>query len=335
MSPVFLAPFAALFLLVPDEVVFKNGEKVVGKVVSVGDGKITIDSKSLGTVKAALADVATFSTDEPVELVLQDGSVVKQKVQAAADGTVMIEKEGVAEPQKVALGSIKKINPPAVRWTGDLSAGLIFTRGNSDTDNANVTFNAERRTDDDRITFKAYYASTRTKDQATNEWATTQARIGGKLQYDYFFTKTLYGFAFAAADKDRIAFLDLRFLTGAGAGQQWLDSKEISFSTEEAITWTKEDYNNGTPNDDYAGAMLAYHLNGTIAGGLTGFNNVLYNQSLEDIDDSFVYGDIGVRAALTSAMFIELKATLRWDNTPANGAERTDVQYIANIGWGF
>jgi putative salt-induced outer membrane protein YdiY len=330
------APAAAILAFAaPDEVIFKNGEKIVGKITNVIDGKITIESESMGVVKAPLDKVATFSTSEPIEIRFDDGTIVKQRVTAGETGFVMLSKDGILEPQKLPLSKVKKINPPPVKWTGDLSAGATFTRGNSDTDNASIDFNAQRRSEDDRITFKAFYASTRTKDAATNAWSTTQDRFGGKLQYDYFLNEWLYAFASAAAEKDRIAFLDLRFIAAAGLGQQWAESEDFSFSTEEGVSWTSENYSNATPDTDYMGALLAYHLKGKFFDGLTGFHNLNYNQSLERAEDSFVYGDVGLRASFSKAMFAEAKVEVRWDNTPAIGAERTDVRYILGVGWSF
>ena len=64
---------------VPDEVVFKNGEKVVGTITQVVDGKITITSDNLGTVTAPLDKVSTFSTDHDIDIVFADGTTVNQK----------------------------------------------------------------------------------------------------------------------------------------------------------------------------------------------------------------------------------------------------------------
>lgn len=333
-----LASFTSLTLLFPakpDEVVFKNGEKLVGKVKQVLDGKVTIESDSLGTIKAPLDKIATMSTDEPVDIVLVDGNIVKRKLAPSEDGSVLLLAEGGDEEKKLAIAQIKKVNPDPVKWTGNFAVGATFARGNADTNNASATFDAVRRSDDDRITVAAYYASTRTRDQATGDWNTSQSRFGGRLQYDYFFAKSHYAFATARGEKDRFAGFDFRGIGGVGLGQQWVETADFSFSTEAAATWTIEDYTTNQSTASYAGVMLSYNIKGNITDGLTGFNTLIYNQGLEDFDDSFFEGNIGIRAALTKAMFGEFKVLFRYDNTPAAGAERQDVFYIVGVGWSF
>jgi putative salt-induced outer membrane protein YdiY len=333
----FLPTLAACLALLapPDEVVFKNGEKIVGKITNILGGKITIQSDSLGTVSAPLDKVATFSSDEPIEIVLADGSIVKERVKAAEDGAIVVDRVGEPAGRKLFLNQIAKVNPQAVRWTGSLTAGLVFTRGNSDTNNANVDLGLERRTDWDRITFKGSYASTRTRNLTTGDWETSQDYSRAKLQYDYFLTKEIYALLFGLAEKDRIAGLTLRVTAGAGLGEQWADTPDFSFSTEEALTYTIEDFERPTPDDNYLGAMLAYHVKGNLLDGLSGFHDLSYLQSLERADDALIEGQIGVRVALTKAMYCEAKYQLRWDNTPAIGAERLDVRYLVGIGWSF
>jgi putative salt-induced outer membrane protein YdiY len=325
-----VAPFAK-----PDEVVFKNGEKLVGKVKQVLDGKVIVESDSLGTIKAPLDKVATIATDEPVELVLADGNIVKRKLVASEDGTVILQEEGVPGEQRIAISQIKKVNPEPVKWTGALAIGATWSRGNSDTDQGTVTFNAVRRGEDDRVTLGAFYASTRTKDPLTNDWSTSQFRFGAKAQYDYFLSKTDYAFLTLRGEKDRIAGFDFRGIGGVGLGQQWVEGADLSVATEEAVTWTVENYNTGQSTESYGGVMLAYHVTGNIREGLYGFHNLIYNQGLEDGDDSFFEGDIGLRASLTSAMFAEFKVLFRYDNTPPVGKERGDVLYILGVGWSF
>lgn len=72
-----------------DEVLFNNGDRLTGKVVSVEGGKLKIKTTVAGEVTVDLANVKTFSTDEPIEL-LVDGKTLRAKVSKGADGTVQL-----------------------------------------------------------------------------------------------------------------------------------------------------------------------------------------------------------------------------------------------------
>lgn len=325
-----------LFTFAPDEVIFKNGEKIVGKITSVADGKITIESDSVGVVTASLDKVSTFSADHELKIVLKgSGSVANQKVDTAADGNIALAKGGDLAQQTIPIANIDKINPPPVKWTGNIVAGYTGTRGNSDSDTASVDINAQRRSEDDRLTFAAGYASTKQKDKSTHEWNTTTERYFGSMQYDYFFSPFWYGYANAKAEKDRIAFLDLRLLAGVGAGEQWTETDDFKFSTEEGVSWLSENYNNNTPAVDTLTLRLAYHMMGKPSAPITLFHNVEWYPGIEDSDDQLVIGDAGLNASLTKSMFFQAKVEVHYDNTPANGAERTDRRYTFGLGWSF
>lgn len=319
--------------MVPDEVVFKNGEKIVGKITNVADGKITIVSDSLGSVTAPLDKVATFSADQELDLVLKGGKVTaKSGVTGAADGTLKLAS---LPGETFQIKDIDKINPTPVKWTGAIIAGYTATRGNSDTEAANVDINAQRRSEIDRITFGAGYASTRTKDNSTHIWNTTSERYFGGLQYDYFFSPFWYGYGNARVEKDRIAFLDLRLLAGVGAGQQWEETGDFKFSTEEGVSWLNENYNNATASVDTLTLRFAYHVWGKPTDTLTLFHNTEWYPGLEDSNDQLVITDAGFNASLTGSMFLQGKVELRFDNTPANNAERMDTRYTLGVGWSF
>jgi putative salt-induced outer membrane protein YdiY len=321
--------------LVPDEVIFKNGEKVVGTITSVADGKITIQSVSMGTVTAPLDKVSTFSADHDLKIVLSGGDVVNRKVSADSEGHIKIAGDGALQQQSVAIKNIDKINPPPIQWTGDIVAGYTVTRGNSDTETANLDAQAQRRSEDDRIRFWAGYLHSRQKDSSTHEFATTTRRVFGALQYDYFFSKLFYAYANAKAEKDGIAQLDLRFIAGAGAGQQWEESNTFNFSTEEGVTWFNENYSNATPSVDQVSLRFAYHVDGRPFDGVKLFHNFEWYPSTEQSNDNLVITDAGIRSSLTKSMFAEARAELRYDTTPATGATKTDTRYIFGLGRSF
>ena len=71
-----------------DVVALKNGDRVTGVIESLAEGKLHMKSDTMGEIAIDLANVMTFSTDEPIELVFKDGTVIHQKVAAAQEGTV-------------------------------------------------------------------------------------------------------------------------------------------------------------------------------------------------------------------------------------------------------
>lgn len=318
-----------------DEILFKNGDKLTGKIDRLEDGKLIVQSAVAGEIKVEMSKVKTFSTDAPIEIHLKDGTVVKQKVTAAEEGKFATAPEGSVKPQPFAIAEVQKVNPPKVKWTGDVSAGALLTRGNSNTDNANIAFNLVRRAEDDRITFAGGYLYGRQENPDTHEKSTTQDNWFLMGKYDYFFNPKFYGYATARVERDRIADLNLRFTPGAGVGYQWVEKPDFKFSTEGGVSWFYEDFTNATDTDEHFALRLAYHVEKTLKENIKLFHNLEYYPSIEDSADYFVTTDAGIRATLTKTMFTEFKVQLNYDSTPAEGAKHTDVRYIASVGFTF
>jgi putative salt-induced outer membrane protein YdiY len=318
-----------------DEILFNNGDRLTGTILSADDGKLKIKTAVAGEVTVELKDVKTFTTDQPITLHLKDGNVIKDKVSAATtQNVVQTVGTGAVTPQDVDLTLVEKLNPPPVKWTGSLVAGAIISSGNTESENYNLSFDAVRRAEVDRLSFAAGYYFGRQTDPDTGVESTTTDNWFVQGKYDYFFTEKFYGYANARVERDRIAALDLRFTPGVGVGYQWVESADFNFNTEAGITWVYEDYETGDSDSHFA-ARLAYHVDKKINEKVKLFHNLEYLPSLEDIDDFNVNADAGLRATLTDNMFGEAKVEWRYDATPAPGAEKNDLRWVLGVGWTF
>src|SRR5690349_12050235 len=94
-----------------DEILFNNGDRITGKILSAADGKLKIKTSVAGEVTVDMKDVKTFTTDEPVTLKLKDGNVINDKVSAATTQNAVRTggASGVAA-QNVDLTLVEKVN---------------------------------------------------------------------------------------------------------------------------------------------------------------------------------------------------------------------------------
>lgn len=318
-----------------DEVQFTNGDRLTGKVVSLTDGKLAFDSKIAGKIDIKWADVATFSSEEPVTIVLEDQSVIVDKVALAEPGTVRTLGTSSISAQTVTLASAKKLNPEPVQWKGTAVAGAAFERGNTRSDAANASLDAVRRAEKDRITFGAGYAAEKTRDTETGEDVTTKRAMFGGLQYDLFFRPKWYMYANARAEKDGVADLALRFITGVGLGYQFYETETFKLNLEAGPTWVSENYSDDTENKDYVAVRVGWNLDWVIYDGISFFHNGRAFPSLESRHDQLVETKTGLRYKLFGDFFGESKVLWTWDSTPADDKERQDLTVILGLGYGF
>jgi putative salt-induced outer membrane protein YdiY len=313
-------------------VVFKNGDRLTGKITAIDDGKLIIKTPAAGDVKVATSEIQTFSTDDPVVVRLADGTTMTRKIDADQNGQVAIA-GGLIGNQRINVTDIGAINPPPAVWTGDIKFGGLILRGNTSSESVNFGIDIKRKTEKDVISFDASYLYGRTKDRTTGVTTSTADNWNAAAKYEYNFTPRFYGFAEAAVSRDRLAFLDLRFNPSIGVGYRWFTKPNFNFDTEGGLAWVDEHYTNGTPTRDDISLKLAYHL-------LYKFNDVVslthdltYYPSLENISHYIVNTDLGLRAAISTHFFTEFKFVLDYDSTPANGALHTNTRYELNVGY--
>lgn len=317
-----------------DEVTFKNGDHLTGKIENVEGGKLILTSKVAGKVTVDLKDVKTFSSDGTIAIKLSDGTVINQKVSAGPDGTIALAPGGALAPQNVPVANIKYINF-SDKWTGSITAGGALTRGNTSTETLNLAVDMVRRTENDRFTIDAGFLYGRQKDQSTK--ATTETEndwfIGGK--YDYFFTPQLYGYANARVERDLIAGVSLRLTPGGGVGYQWIDQPDFHLQTEGGISWLYREYTHNGGTSETVAARAAYHVDKKLSPGVAVFHNFEYYPGLDTINDYFFDTDAGIRADLTDKMFTEFKAIEKYDSQPAPGKGHNDTQFVLSVGLNF
>jgi putative salt-induced outer membrane protein YdiY len=330
-----------------DEVIFNNGDRLTGTVLSADGGKLKIKTNVAGEVTVEMKDVKTFTTDDPIELRTKSGEVItgRATTQPADEvpGTIAIAPSASAEAAAAAapttmptvpLADVKYLNFNQ-KWTGALVAGAMFARGNTYADQANIGFDAQRRRIDDRLTFTGQYSYGRQRDEDTGEKSTSVDNWFATAKYDYFFTEKFYAFAALRYEHDRIADLDKRVIPGVGVGYQWFDTPDFKFDTEAGLAYVHEEFEDGDTNDAMS-LRLAYHLKKNLwEDKVALFHNLEYYPSLERIDDFLVITDLGVRAAFTEKMFAEYKIEYRYDATPSEGQDHTDLRHVIGVGWKF
>ncbi|MBM4163804.1 MAG: DUF481 domain-containing protein [Lentisphaerae bacterium] len=318
-----------------DEVLFKSGDRLTGTVDSVVGGKMMFSSKAAGKVTLNLVDIRTFSTDEPIEIAMADGTVFSQKVAASDEGYVTAIAGGSAEPQSIALAHVVKVNPEKAQWKGIVSAGATLVRGNTKSDTAVLSAEATRRSENDRSTLGAGYYSAQQRDDTTGASSTTADNWFLKGQYDYFFSKQLYGYGNLKYEKDRIANLSMRLTPGIGCGYQWIEKPDFNFDTEAGFAYVHENYSEPTETRTFMAGRLAYHVNTSFNDHVKAFHNLEYSPSLETLDTFLVNTDVGLRAAMTPWLSLDAKAQMAYNSQPSEGRDKKDLRYILGVGWTF
>jgi putative salt-induced outer membrane protein YdiY len=318
-----------------DELVFKNGDRLTGKIKHAVEGKLVFTSNIAGKVTVNLPNIQTFSTDEAITVHLKDGNVLIQKIVSSKAGRFAIEGTETVKAQDFDISEISSINPPKPKWTGNVSAAFTSTHGNTKTEAISASANLSKRTAKDRTQLSADYARGEQEDPDTGEQKTTENWWRTKAKYDYFFSKKFYGYLDGRYETDKIAELDRRVIVGGGGGYQWIESENMKFSTEGGLASLYEKYENQTDSNAELSAQLGYNLDKKLAKNVKFIHDLTYYPSTDKFSDYYLTTTGEIRAHFTEKMFVNFKVILNYDATPAIDSGSTDTKYLLGLGYSF
>jgi putative salt-induced outer membrane protein len=331
--PLTLIALALCALTLPakaDEVLFNNGDKITGTVLSSDGTKLKLKSAVAGEISVDLKDVKSVTTDTPVQMRLKDKSIVRRNLAPATQPHAV-----TADGRTIGFDDIKRINTKQ-EWTGSILANGSLARGNTHTEDLGIAADATLRRDDewhdDRFNLAAAYNFGKQKVNGVN--TTSADNWFAQAKYDKFLTDKLYAYAMMRYDHDRLAFLNYRLAPGIGLGYQWIESPDFNLSTEAGVSYVYEDYSNDG-NQDRVALRLAYHIDKKLNESVSVFHNLEWLPAFNDPADYNLNADAGIKAKLTGSLFSELKAVYQRDSTPAPGAEKNDIRFILGVGWQF
>ena len=216
-----------------DELIMKNGSRLVGTLVSANGEVVTFETPFAGTLSVKEENIERIVTESPVTLQLEDGQVFYDRNISEGEGQLIAS--GGGEPDVVFTTSeIKSINPQpwelgdGYRWTGDVSAALESERGNSDTDELDIAAKTEWRSLTDRYTIRYLQELDKTEGtKTTDNWNT-------RFKYDRFLASNPANYWGVKAwfEYDKFQDLDLRTTVGPHIGRQFFDNGILSLRGE-------------------------------------------------------------------------------------------------------
>ena len=312
-----------------DELILKNGSRLIGTVTSSRDGVVTIETDFAGTLSIDMAQIASVSARNPVVVLLADESVLREE-------SATINEEYLVLPSAVApypLESLSVLNPEpwelgqGYRWTGGVSFALAMRRGNTDTDELDYKFDSKWRSKRDRYTLNFGGE----QDEANGEKNADNWHLIGK--YDYFLEDPNYVGLLASAEKDKFKDLDLRYLAGPYLGRQFYEEPIFSLSGELGISYVTEEYN-VAEDQDYGASNWNLQMTSDYLGG---DSSLYFNQNgiwnLEDTSDVIVNSTFGLSFPLLWSLEAAAEVLFEYDSGAVEDVDDMDETYKFRIGY--
>ena len=145
--PYLASPFwltLALALSLPlaeaDEILMRDGSRLLGTVVKRENGTLTFKTSYAGDIKVKWDEVAEVTTEKPMEFLLSDESIVTGTHVINSPNNLVIEGESGEPDQTLAQDAVTYVNPESWRkgegykLSGRVNFAFSRQRGNTDKD---------------------------------------------------------------------------------------------------------------------------------------------------------------------------------------------------------
>jgi putative salt-induced outer membrane protein YdiY len=324
-----------------EQVTLKNGDRLTGAIVSMDGKKLVVHTSYAGDVGIDWAEVSNFSSDKPLVITRTDKQVLSGTVATEGEDVMISSSQG---SQKLPLADVSAMRSPADQaayekslhpgmlegWTGGGSFGFALARGNSQTTNLALGFDATRKTAKDAWVVDA--ASVYSSDANLN--ATTANSFQGLIRYDHNLTKRLFAYAAFAGGYDALQNLNYRITPNGGLGFHAIASNRTTLDLLGGFGYTRESYTTGLTNN-----LLTATLGDEFAFKLTKSTSVVQNlYYLPALNDTSIYhitGNFGIATKINGWLTSNLNFNDRYNSAPVLGNKNNDILFTAGVGFTF
>jgi hypothetical protein len=318
---------ALAFTARADTVTLDNGDRLTGTIVK-SDGKVLTlktDAASAtepgpGTITLKWPSIRQITSPGPLYVVTPQGMTVGGAV--TTEGTDLVVAPTTGAPQRIPLANAPTIRSqseetayehslhPGVleSWQINSSLGFALARGNSNTTNLAIGFNATRPTLHDKVTayMNSIYASSGlvVAPGVTAGVTANDIRGGAMYQHDVFERAFVYGSG--DFEHNALQFLDLRSIWGAGLGYHVIKEMDTTLDVFVGGNYTRETYSTGIRRN-VAGLTI-----GDLFRHQFGKNTTL-NEAFDVYPEISHLGEY--RFALDISLATKIKTWLGWQST--------------------
>ena len=324
-----------------DQISLKNGDRLTGIIVSMEGKQLVLKTIDAGDVSIDWNSIEHLAADQALVVTTADKKAVTGTVKSegadfvvtTAQGDRTIAKSDIAVMRSLADQKAydKSLHPGMLEgWSGGGNFGLALARGNSETTNIALGFDAKRKTQKDAWILNA--ASIYSTDAHLS--TTTANSFQGLIRYDRNLSQRLFAYAVFAGGYDELQDLNYRLMPGGGLGLHAIASGKTTFDLLAGLGYTRESYSTGLTRNLLT-LTLGDEFSYKLSARTTIVQNLYYLPSLNDTSNYRITGNFGIATKLNGWMTGNLLFNDRYNSQPVLGNKKNDVLFTTGLGLTF
>lgn len=212
-------------------------------------------------------------------------------------------------------------------WDSNASVGLTLTRGNSQTLLFTAAVQTQKKTPENEylLGLGGAYGTQKSEETVNNYKA-----FG---QWNHLFSERLYAYVRADALRDLVSDIDYRFTVGPGAGYYLIKETNTTLAAEAGGGFEAQSL--GGKDDSFATVRLAERFEHKFSTRARVWQNVEFLPQVDEFDNYVVNFEIGAEASLTKSFSLKTYLDDTYQNRPALGKLKNDVEIVAAVAYKF
>lgn len=318
-----------------DEIVTKDGSRLSGKVVRIDGATLVLDTGFAGEIKIKQGEVASITTDTPLNVRLAGGTVIEGTIGAAGKtgGISIAGKDGSVSTtvDKLAMTWTPGSIDPALaalqrKWAYEASADIAGKTGNSEQLGMALQFRATLASSFDTLQFYTAYE----RQVTDHEKSADQFKAG--LDYQNNFAGRYSWYVRDEGGFDRVKDIDLYNVAAAGVGYDIRKTKVNTLTGRVGLSYRYENY--GDPlTDDLDSVGLDIGLNNQLTlKNWSMTNRIAYVPAFDDFANYRFYHESYVELPLKIGWWkLRLGVSHDYNSKAPAGYEKLDTTYFTRL----
>lgn len=314
-----------------DEIILQNGDRLSGTITKMADGILILATQYSEPIKIKKEKIMRIFMRHEAVIQMSGGEVLKGKIDTDENGGLFVEAAADRGKTTIPWGAVSAINPAppsAPAWKGSISLGMNSQTGNTSRTNVNFGAEAARRGAEDRISMRLQYAYAREKGTLTAR------NTFGALKYDYFFSKSVFGYLGLELLSDKFKDISLRTTIGPGVGYQIWEDPVRSLSVEAGLSYAAVDYRKAR-DERYLSARFGGDITYKVLDTVVLSDKVVVYPSLKNVGRYKLRNEAGISSAIGKGWALKFANILDHDSHPPADIGKSDISWTAGLQYSF
>jgi putative salt-induced outer membrane protein YdiY len=312
-----------------DTIHLKNGDQITGEIIALWDDEVRIEPTYSDEFGIDMSEVVSIETDNELDIEFEDGREGDYSFAGANEHGIAVLKSE-EEEILVSYDEIRKVVEieEFFEWKSNIDLNQSVSRGNTDSDAANINGSLTLKWGDHRTIFDLSTARENNEGSKIKEYDRLNAT------YNWTFSGPWFVGANASIERDPIALLDHRASLNPAIGYDIWDDPGRTFNVQLGAGYQSEKIENQTETGGVVDWRLRYSQD-LIGGDLEFFHNHQIYKSLSGRENMAFISITGLRYEITDDIYLNVQLNYDHDSEPAEDTEAKNLTYVFGAGLKF